>query len=76
MTDVTRVSKALRTHFGGTLVNVQVLCNAQPHLHAHISARYLVGDVAPRVPLPIGPLVELPEAELQRDANALSRLLE
>ncbi len=76
MADVTRVAKAVRAHFGGTLVNVQVLGNTEPHLHAHISARYLVGDVAPGLPLPTGPLGELSEAELQRDADALSRLLE
>jgi diadenosine tetraphosphate (Ap4A) HIT family hydrolase len=76
MADVTRVAKAVRAHFGGNLVNVQVLGNAEPHLHAHISARYLVGDVASGLPLPMEPLGELSEAELQRDADALSRLLE
>ncbi len=76
MADVTRVAKAVRAHFGGTLVNVQVLGNTEPHLHAHVSARYLAGDVAPGLPLPMGPLGELSEAELQLDADALSRLLE
>ena len=76
MIDVHRVALALRDHFGGTLVNVQVLCNTEPHLHAHVSVRYLDGDVAPTVPLPMGDLIEIPDNELQSDAEALEALLE
>jgi diadenosine tetraphosphate (Ap4A) HIT family hydrolase len=76
MIDVHRVARALRDHFGGTLVNVQVLCNTQPHLHAHVSVRYLDGDVAPTVPLPMDDLVEISDDELESDAKALHALLE
>lgn len=76
MADVQRVACALRDHFGGTLVNVQVLCNTQPHLHAHVSVRYLNGDVAPHGPLPMNDLIEIPDDDLENDARALHALLE
>jgi len=75
MSDVHRVACVLRDYFSGTLVNVQVLCNTQPHLHAHVSVRYLDGDVAPMVPLPMHDLVDISDEELTADAEALRELL-
>src|SRR4051812_19743250 len=75
MADVVRVARAVRGVFEADLVNVQNLGNGVPHLHTHVSARYLVGDVNPGRPLPFDSLIELDDDVLRRDANALAAAL-
>ena len=72
MSDVVQVARAVRDVFGADLVNVQTLGNGVPHLHTHVSARYLVGDVNPGRPLPFESLIELDDEVLEHDARALS----
>jgi len=68
--DVLRVGKAVAEHFQPLKINYATLGNRSPHLHTHISARYL-DDPAPGAPLPDGPNVALPEAQWRADAQAL-----
>jgi diadenosine tetraphosphate (Ap4A) HIT family hydrolase len=48
--DLTRASQALEHVFAATKMNVQILGNAVPHLHAHLVPRYY-GDPAPGGPI-------------------------
>jgi diadenosine tetraphosphate (Ap4A) HIT family hydrolase len=69
------VSRAVEQHFGASIVNVQMLGNGVPHLHAHVSARFRAGDVNPRWPLPFADLPELDTNQLEADAARLRTLL-
>jgi len=73
-TDVLRVGRAVAEYFQPLKINYQTLGNRSPHLHTHISARYL-DDPAPGAPLPDGPNIALPEAQWRADAEALRHLL-
>jgi diadenosine tetraphosphate (Ap4A) HIT family hydrolase/8-oxo-dGTP pyrophosphatase MutT (NUDIX family) len=72
---VTHVGAAVRRHFDAAKVNFQTLGNGTPHLHTHVSARYL-NDVAPGRPLPVDRSTPIPAERLNGDAAALRRLLD
>jgi diadenosine tetraphosphate (Ap4A) HIT family hydrolase len=72
--DVLAVGRAVDSYFKPMKVNYMILGNQSPHLHAHVTARYL-DDPAPGGPLPAGMNRVLPEADWRADAAALRRLL-
>lgn len=72
--DVLAVGRAVETYFKPMKVNYMTLGNQSPHLHTHVTARYL-DDPAPGGPLPVGMNRVLPEADWRADAAALQRLL-
>jgi diadenosine tetraphosphate (Ap4A) HIT family hydrolase len=73
--EVTRVSTAIERHFHPRKVNYEVLGNQMPHLHTHITTRFVHGDVAPGQPLPQDRDCELPIELIEKDAEKLSALL-
>jgi diadenosine tetraphosphate (Ap4A) HIT family hydrolase len=74
--EVLRVARALDDHYRPAKLNFLVLGNTVPHLHTHISPRY-VDDPAPGRPLdPADNRERLPEDEFARDVSALRELLE
>lgn len=73
--DVVTASRAIQQHFRPAKLNIQILGNHVPHLHAHIIPRY-VDDPAPERPLP-WPTERQPEqdpARFRADLSALLRL--
>jgi diadenosine tetraphosphate (Ap4A) HIT family hydrolase len=73
--EIVRVAGAMREHFRARKMNYEVLGNAVPHLHTHITARVAEGDVAPGGPLRGHPDVDLDPDRLAADAAALRALL-
>jgi diadenosine tetraphosphate (Ap4A) HIT family hydrolase len=73
--EVAHVSRALARHYQPRKVNYEVLGNQVPHLHTHISARFVSGDVAPGQPLPQDRNGALPRELLEKDVEALSAML-
>jgi diadenosine tetraphosphate (Ap4A) HIT family hydrolase len=73
--EVALVSTAVNRHYQPRKVNYEALGNQVPHLHTHITARFIHGDVAPGQPLPPERDGELPMALVESDAAALSALL-
>ncbi len=74
--EVLRVARAIEQHYGPAKMNFQMLANAVPHLHTHLTPRYL-DDPAPGRPLPF-PETERPPilSEIfEGDVAALRRLL-
>ncbi len=51
--DLTQATEAIDRVFGAIKMNIQILGNAVPHLHAHILPRYY-GDPAPSRPIDPG----------------------
>lgn len=72
--DVLRVGRALDDYFVPIKINYMTLGNGTPHLHTHVTARY-VDDPAPGAPLPAGHDLELPELQWRSDAQALKQRL-
>ena len=75
--EVMRAGRAIRTLFEPAKLNYLTLGNAVPHLHTHVLPRYL-GDPAPGRPLPwelVEAALPTPEAELERQAGELARLI-
>ncbi|GAA2760401.1 HIT family protein [Actinopolymorpha rutila] len=72
--DVLRVGSAIQRHFRPLKLNYLTMGNWTPHLHTHVTARY-VDDVAPGDPLPAGKSVLLAEDQWREDAAALRVLL-
>jgi diadenosine tetraphosphate (Ap4A) HIT family hydrolase len=73
--EVIRIAEALREHFDARKVNYEILGNAVPHLHTHITARYQDGDMNPGAPLPKDRDIEFPAKDLAEDAQTLRRML-
>jgi diadenosine tetraphosphate (Ap4A) HIT family hydrolase len=73
--EVMRIAGALREHFAARKVNYEILGNAVPHLHTHLTARYQDGDANPGAPLPKDRDVEFPAEGLAEDAQTLRRML-
>lgn len=73
--EVVHVSRGFQRHYRPRKVNYEVFGNQMPHLHAHITARFAEGDVAPGGPLPQTRDVDIPTDVVERDAAALARLL-
>ena len=74
--EVLRVASALERHYRPVKLNILMLGNAVPHLHAHLLPRF-AEDPAPGRPLPFpeGERPEVPEGVLRRDALALRALV-
>lgn len=72
--DVLLVGRTIQRHFRPLKMNYMTMGNWTPHLHTHVTARYL-DDPAPGDPLPAGQSVLLPEDQWQADAAALRTLL-
>jgi len=72
--DVLRVGRAIEDHFNPIKINYMTLGNQGPHLHTHVTARY-IDDPAPGAPLPATGSVTLPEAQWRTDSEALRQLL-
>ena len=70
------VARALETYYVPAKLNILILGNETPHLHAHIVPRY-VDDRAPGRPLLEADADRPPAADddVRRDARALERLL-
>jgi diadenosine tetraphosphate (Ap4A) HIT family hydrolase len=73
--EVVRVSAAFARHYQPRKVNYEVLGNQVPHLHTHITARFVHGDVASGQPLPQDRDRALPIEVIEKDAEALSNIL-
>lgn len=73
--EVARVSTAVGQHFEPRKINYEVLGNQMPHLHTHITARFVDGDVAPGEPLPQDRDNPIPTELVKEDAAALSAIL-
>jgi diadenosine tetraphosphate (Ap4A) HIT family hydrolase len=73
--EVVHVSKAFARHYQPRKVNYEVLGNQVPHLHTHITARFVHDDVAPGRPLPQDRDGALPLEVVESDAEALSTML-
>jgi diadenosine tetraphosphate (Ap4A) HIT family hydrolase len=73
--EIARVSIALQRHFQPRKVNYEVLGNQMPHLHTHITARFVDGDVAAGQPLPQNRDTPVPSDLVEEDAAALSAML-
>ena len=68
----------MRARFDPVKLNYLTLGNTVPHLHTHVLPRYL-DDPAPGGPIPweeIFSAEPVPDAELQRQASDLRRLLD
>lgn len=72
--EVLRVGAAVERYFQPLKINYMTLGNGTPHLHTHVTARYL-DDPTPGGPLPNGPLREIPAYRLAEDAAALAQIL-
>ena len=72
--DVLLVGQAIQTHFRPLKLNYMTMGNWTPHLHTHVTARY-IDDAAPGDPLPAGQYVLLPEDQWRADAAGLRNLL-
>lgn len=77
--DILRVMRALELHFRPAKMNLFILGNSVPHLHAHLVPRY-VDDGEPGAPprfmKVMEPHASVSEPELRRDAAALRKLLD
>jgi diadenosine tetraphosphate (Ap4A) HIT family hydrolase len=67
--DLARASQAITQAFGALKINLQILGNSTPHLHAHIIPRYY-GD-----PKPDGPIDPWSEKRLLDDYSEPLRLI-
>lgn len=74
--EVVTVSGAMERHYRPRKLNYEVLGNQLPHLHAHITARFAEGDVAPGGPLPSDRDQLLDPDAVESDALALRGLLD
>ncbi|WP_084678262.1 HIT family protein [Actinopolymorpha alba] len=72
--DVLRVGQAIQRHFRPLKMNYMTMGNWTPHLHTHVTARY-IDDPAPGDPLPAGQSVLLPEDQWREGAAELRTLL-
>ncbi|RZU51666.1 diadenosine tetraphosphate (Ap4A) HIT family hydrolase [Krasilnikovia cinnamomea] len=72
--DVLRVGRLVDDYFQPMKINYMTMGNRGPHLHTHVTARYL-DDPAPGAPLPDGPNMPLPENQWRADVAALRRLV-
>lgn len=76
--DVLTVARALILFYRPLKMNYETLGNSLPHLHTHLLPRYSE-DPAPGRPFPLLPLSgsepQIPDEQLQRDADALRALL-
>jgi diadenosine tetraphosphate (Ap4A) HIT family hydrolase len=72
--DMLRVGRAIDDYFNPLKVNYMTLGNVTPHLHTHVTARYL-DDPAPGASLPAGQNHELPQRQWRADAEALQQRL-
>jgi diadenosine tetraphosphate (Ap4A) HIT family hydrolase len=73
--EVLDAAAALEKQYRPVKMNIEMLGNTTPHLHAHLRPRYL-DDPAPFGPLPHGSdYPPFPEEQLRADADALKRLL-
>lgn len=76
--EVLRVARTLQAHYQPLKLNYETLGNAVPHLHTHVIPRY-AQDPAPGRPFPFPAQDEtpstVPEAELERDVQALRAIL-
>ncbi|MFD2081796.1 Diadenosine tetraphosphate (Ap4A) hydrolase [Actinopolymorpha cephalotaxi] len=72
--DVLRVGHAIQRCFRPLKLNYLTMGNWTPHLHTHVTARY-IDDPAPGDPLPAGRSELLPEDQWREDATALRALL-
>lgn len=73
--EVLAAARALEEHYRPVKMNIEMLGNTTPHLHAHLRPRYL-DDPAPFGPLPHEPgYPPFPAAQLRADAEALKRRL-
>lgn len=45
--DIQRAARAIRTAVGADRINIAILGNAEPHLHAHLIPRKRLGDPVP-----------------------------
>ncbi len=73
--DVLRLGRAMEEYFGACKVNYQLLGNGLPHLHTHVSVRFL-DDPWPGRPLAFSATRSLPKEEVERDGKALRSILE
>ena len=76
-TDILRVGRALRTHYGPKKLNYETWGNGEPHVHTHIVPRYEL-DPNPGGGFPFWQVRDttlIPEDELARNADALRTLL-
>ena len=77
--DVLRVARAVELHYTPAKLNLMLLGNEVPHLHAHVVPRY-VDDRDPGHPPRFTALGEttppLPIADVRRDATKLRELME
>lgn len=73
--EVSVVARAMHRHYSPRKMNYEVLGNAIPHLHVHITARFADGDVAPGAPLPHQRDRDVPSARVATDVAALRALL-
>lgn len=72
--EVFAVARGIRELFRPAKLNYVTMGNAEPHLHTHVSARYL-DDAGGRGPLPNTRPPLLDERQWQADADALRRLI-
>lgn len=73
--DMTRAANALEKVFQPTKMNFQILGNALPHLHCHITPRYY-GDPAPGMPLNLAEYERrLTQEEYHRQVGAIRMAL-
>ena len=74
--EVLGVARALEAQFQPAKLNILILGNETPHLHAHVVPRYL-DDPSPERPLHEAPDARppIPEEVLRADAEALRRAL-
>lgn len=72
---VARAGAAVQQHYEALKINYETLGNSEPHLHTHVTARYLDGDVDPGHPLPITRKTDLVDPNRDLDVLALAALL-
>jgi diadenosine tetraphosphate (Ap4A) HIT family hydrolase len=74
--EVLKVATALRQHFSPIKVNIQLLGNEVPHLHAHVTLRF-ADDPWPSRPLEMGAWANAySDAEYLEHVSALRALLD
>lgn len=75
--DVVDASRAVETVFTPVKLNLTILGNGLPHLHAHLVPRYATGDPRPNRPLPHRYLDQgrQDETQIVEDAATLTEIL-
>jgi diadenosine tetraphosphate (Ap4A) HIT family hydrolase len=68
--EVLDVAKAVDDQYRPLKLNIEMLGNSTPHLHAHVRPRY-ADDGAPMGPLPHSDGILFPDSQLRADADAL-----